>query len=271
MNKAGLKIGGFVLLIIGVFILIGNSIPQIRSDPPRSLNQEDFQKLSLEERIAKGKGIFGTGGERCSQCHIVASGTPGRCPDLEGMSPRAEARAKERSAQTGKRYSGEEYLLESLIEPAAYLVKGYSPLMPEVYKPPLDLSEYDIRAVVTYLESLGGQPALSKTELKPEWTKAITEAKSSSKEAIRGDIGNGKNIFLNRMRCVACHQISVDGNKVGGILGPDLSRVGDIRGQDSLRSIIINPPGDIMPKHFKENLTEQELNDLVVFLMSLRG
>jgi len=163
--------------------------------------------------------------------------------------------------------------LEALIEPNAYVVKGFSSpsIMPEVYKPPLDLSAEDIKAVVAYLESLDGQVTMTgQTELKPDWKTQIASAKASGKEPIHGNLANGKDIFYNRMRCVACHVTHVMGEPFGGILGPDLSRVGEIRGAESLKGIITNPPGNVMPKHFKENLTEQELNDLTVFLLSLR-
>lgn len=270
MRTAG-RILAFFFAVVGLFVGISQMIPQVSSFPQKALTPEEFAAMSQEQLVAKGKQVFGTNGIRCSQCHQI-EGAPGRGPNLGGVGQRAASRAQERSAATGRKYAPQDYILESLIKPTAYVVKGYSPIMPEVYKPPMSLSEEDIMAVAAYLQSLGGQPAIdAKTQLPADWHAEIESAKKAAASPISGDIANGKRIFYQRMRCVACHATTVDGRKVGGILGPDLSRVGEIRGADSLRQIVVSPPGDIMPKHFKENLTDQELNDLVVFLMNLRG
>lgn len=271
-GKIASQITVFFLSAVGLFVLISQMIPQVSSYPPRALTREEFSKLSPEEMVAKGKIIFGASGERCSQCHMI-EGAPGRGPNLGGIGARAALRAKERSLTTKKKYTAEEYLLESLIDPNAYVVEGFSSpsIMPQVYVPPLNLSEYDIRAAVAYLESLGGTVAMnSQTPLTTEWANAIAASQTRSEEPIHGDLAHGKDLFYNQMRCVACHQTSVQGQKIGGILGPDLSRVGEIRGPQSLKQIILQPPGEVMPKHYAENMTAQETNDLVVFLMSLR-
>ena len=221
---------------------------------------------------AKGREVFGTGGERCSQCHIVGDGTPGRGPNLGGVGLRAAGRKKGVSAQ--------DYLIESLMEPKKYVVEGFAAIMPEVYKPPLDLSHYDVLAVTAYLESLGGEVAMDgKFELKAEYAKKIQSAKSAaSSHPPKGDLAAGQKLFYQKMRCVACHQTSAQGKAVGGALGPDLSGIGLIQGPDYLRESILEPAAtvvapyrDIMPKHFRENLSDQEIDDLVVFLLSLRG
>lgn len=271
MNPVALRIVAFFFCILGLFVSISQMIPQVSSHPPKALTSEEFGKMSPDQLVSKGKDIFGTSGIRCSQCHQI-EGAPGRGPNLGGVGARAESRAKERASATNKKYSAEDYLLESLIKPGAYVVKPFSNIMPEVYKPPIDLSEEDIKAAAAYLQSLGGKVTVSsKTELPADWRAEIISAKKAAQDPLQGDIANGKRLFYQRMRCIACHQTLMDGKLVGGILGPDLSRVGEVRGPDSLKGIIITPPGDIMPKHFKENMTDKELNDLVVFLMNLRG
>jgi hypothetical protein len=54
-----------------------------------------------------------------------------------------------------------EYLLESLSDPNAYIVEGFSPGMPPVDKPPIDLSDMEMLAVIAYLQSLGGTPTVT--------------------------------------------------------------------------------------------------------------
>lgn len=271
MNPVATRILAFFFLILGLFVGISQMIPQVGSYPQKALTAEEFGAMNQDQLLAKGKEVFGSSGIRCSQCHQI-EGAPGRGPNLGGVGARAESRAQERSAATGKKFSAELYLFESLIKPTAYVVKSFSPIMPEVYKPPMDLSEEDIKAVTVYLQSLGGKITVSsKTELPADWKTEIASAKKAAQSPLTGDIANGKRLFYDKMRCIACHKTMVGAALTGGILGPDLSRVGEVRGADSLKSIISNPPGDIMPKHFKENMTDQEMNDLVVFLMNLRG
>lgn len=272
-TAVGLRIIGFFLGVVGLFAFIAHLVPQASSYPPKALTPEEFAGMSPEQMVAKGREIFGSSGERCSQCHMI-EGAPGRGPNLGGIGGRAAGRAQERAKATGRSYMPEEYLVESLVEPNAYVVQGFSKpsIMPEVYRPPLDLSEEDIKAAVAYLQSLGGSVSVTpKTRVREDWKKLIASAKEAPKEPIHGDLANGKDLFYNRMRCVACHATQVNGKPLGGILGPDLSRVGNIRGAGSLKDIVAAPPGDIMPKHYKENLTARELDDLVIFLMSLRG
>ncbi len=271
-TKTAIRILTFFFALLAFFVAVAQLIPQVSSIPAKALTPEEFATMSSEQLVAKGKEVFGTNGIRCSQCHQI-EGAPGRGPNVGGLGARADSRAKERAA-AGAKMTAEEYILEAMIKPNNYVVKGFSSpsIMPEVYKPPMSLSEEDIKAAAAFLQSLGGQVTVNaKTQLRPEWHGEIASAKSSGGELISGDIGNGKRIFYDRMRCVACHKTTVDGKLVGGVLGPDLSRVGEVRGVQSLKDIVTNPPGDIMPKHFGANLTSQELNDLVVFLLSLRG
>ncbi len=273
MNNVGVRILAFFFLIVGSFVAISQRVPQVSSYPQKALSPEEFSAMSAEQLTAKGKQVFGTSGNRCSQCHTI-SGAPGRGPNLGGIGASAISRALERSAATGKKITAQDYLLESMMKPSAYVVKGYaSPsIMPEAYKSPMDLSEEDMKSLVAYMESLGGKVTMTAvTMIAADWRAEIVSAKKANMTPLRGDIANGKKIFYERMRCIACHMTTVDGKTIGGMLGPDLSRVGEIRGADSLKALISNPPGDIMPKHFKENLTVQELDDLTIFLLNLRG
>ena len=52
--------------------------------------------------------------------------------------------------------SAKAYLLESLINPGAFIVEGYPPIMPAVDKPPIALNRSEVWALVAFLESLGG-------------------------------------------------------------------------------------------------------------------
>src|SRR5947207_15809219 len=120
--KTFLKVFAFNVAVIAFFLYVGNSIPQLRQDPPKELvlaadaSAEDFVKAGNE--IFYGKGT-------CALCHEI--GKKGeRCPDLAGVGARAETRIKEERYK-GKASNGAEYIVESLHEQTLYVVEGYQP------------------------------------------------------------------------------------------------------------------------------------------------
>jgi cytochrome c553 len=94
----------------------------------------------------RGRDIFETGGgilgHPCQSCHTL-DGTLKRRggPSLMGISAAASDRVPELSAAG--------YLLQSIVEPDAYLAEGFEVEMPKSY--PILLSEEDIDALVAYL------------------------------------------------------------------------------------------------------------------------
>ena len=144
-----LKVFVFNVAVIAFFLYVGNSIPQQRKDPPQELvlaadaPAEDFIKAGQE--IFYGKGT-------CALCHEI--GKKGeRCPDLDGAGERAETRIKE-AGYKGTASNGAEYLVESLHNPVIYVVEGYQPSMPPLGR---QLSDLEMVAVVSFLQSLGGE------------------------------------------------------------------------------------------------------------------
>ncbi len=91
-----------------------------------------------------GAGLF-SAGEGCQECHSLdgsESPFPGsRAPTWQGVSGRAGDRVPGLSA--------EEYLRESIVDPAAYIVEGYSDIMPKGFR--FLLSEEDIDNLVAFL------------------------------------------------------------------------------------------------------------------------
>ncbi len=122
-----LKVFAFNILIIAFFLYVGNSIPQLRQDPPKELVLA--ADAPVEDFVRAGQDIF-YGKGTCALCHEI--GKKGeRCPDLAGVGERAETRLKEERYK-GKATNGAEYLVESVMEPTAYVVEGYQPSMPPV-------------------------------------------------------------------------------------------------------------------------------------------
>ena len=124
MNKSMLKITAFGIVVIGFYIYITMYVSGLSGTG----GGESAGGVSPES----GEKIFWGDGQ-CSTCHkIGSSGSATRGPDQEGLSGRAEERAKELGLP-----SGLDYMVESIVEPEKYVVKGYDKIMPKVFDPPL--------------------------------------------------------------------------------------------------------------------------------------
>jgi cytochrome c oxidase cbb3-type subunit III len=78
------------------------------------------------------------------------------------------------------------------------------------------LAASEIRSIVSYLRSLGGQ---------------------SPQQPLRGDPARGQELFFGKAECGSCHMI----RGKGGFLGADLTGYGQSHGPDEVREGILNP------------------------------
>ena len=53
------------------------------------------------------------------------------------------------------------YFAHSLYQPNSFIVPGFSPGMPTINKPPVGLTDDEIKAVIAFLQSLGGTPTIT--------------------------------------------------------------------------------------------------------------
>ena len=100
-----LKVFAFNIVIIAFFLYVGNSIPQLRQDPPKELVLA--ADAPIEDFVKAGQDIF-YGKGTCALCHEI--GKKGeRCPDLagRGSTPR---RASRKSAIRAKPRVGQNIL-----------------------------------------------------------------------------------------------------------------------------------------------------------------
>lgn len=274
MNKPFFKILIFIIITIALFVYLGNSVPQV-STKQAGTQKMDYSKMSQAEFVKVGEEIVNTKGT-CYICHSIGKHHATRGPDLNNIGARIESRAQEEQNRNRLK-SGVDYLVESLHEPNAYLVKDFSPIMPKIFKPPIALSQMEIKAVIAFLQSRGGKVTVTpQTDLDTSrWSEEIARAEKGEVEEIQGHPKVGADIFFNQMRCIACHKI----DESGGVLGPELSSIGAINTVEYLRESIIDPnriivkgyQKDIMPQHFKEHLSETEVDHLVAFLITLKG
>jgi mono/diheme cytochrome c family protein len=80
----------------------------------------------------------------CLTCHSLSAGGFSLGPAMIGMRQRAEERV------TG--LSAEDYLRQSILEPMAFVVSGYRPIMYPEFKQ--HLSEQDLKDVIAFLMTL---------------------------------------------------------------------------------------------------------------------
>jgi cytochrome c2 len=272
-----LKVFAFNIVIIAFFLYVGNSIPQLRQDPPKELvlaadaSAEDFVKAGQD--LFYGKGT-------CALCHEI--GKKGeRCPDLAGAGERAETRIKE-AAYKGKATNGAEYLVESLMEPTTYVVEGYQPSMPPVGR---QLSDLELVAVVSFLQSQGGEVTVNGQTHFAKWrgegggatTAAAAPAAGTAAAAPSGASGQE---LIQQWGCVTCHKL--DGPEK--LIGPSLWDIGARKDANYIRESILQPDavvvegfppglmkGTLDGSGFYQKVPLQDLNAIVDYLTSLKG
>ena len=263
----GIKVGAFAIVVMSGYSWFANSIPQIESKPPQELSLEGGN-VTPAQLVKAGEEIYHTKGT-CEICHRIGQkGT--RAPDLAGVGARA--------AKTKPGMSAKAYLLESLIQPQAYVVEGYPPIMPAVDKPPIALNRSEVWALIAFLESLGGTVDVTLNDV-PATVGAAGGAGGGAAAAevkIPGDPKMGEQVFQGKGGCIACHKAG----KIGASpVGPDLSQIAKIQTPDYVMKKILEPKGagtvanfppGVMPQTFGQTLTAKEYTDLVAFLLTLK-
>ncbi|HXG02862.1 MAG TPA: c-type cytochrome [Candidatus Binatia bacterium] len=262
----GVKAAIFTLIVMGLYTYFANSIPQIESRPPQELSLEGGN-VTPAQLVKAGEEIFKTKGT-CEVCHRIGQkGT--RAPDLAGIGGRAGTR------KPGT--SGKAYLIESLVNPNAYVVEGYPPIMPAVDRPPIGLNRSEVWALTAYLQSLGGTVDVTLADI-PATVGAGGAAGGPTAAEVKlpGDPKAGKAVFTGKGGCMACHKA---GDVPGTPVGPDLSQIARIQTPDYIMRKILDPkgmgtvsgyPAGVMPQTFGQTLTAKEYTDLVAFLLTLK-
>jgi mono/diheme cytochrome c family protein len=261
------KVSLFALLVMGAYTYIANSIPQIQSTPPKELSLEGGN-VTTEQLVKAGDEIF-KGKGTCQICHAIGQkGT--RAPDLAGVGARAGRRKPGMSAK--------DYIIESLLDPGAYLVEGYPAIMPKVDRPPIGLNRSELWALVAFLESLGGTADVKLEDI-PKDAGAVAGGGGGPVAELKlpGDPKAGQAIFMGKGTCIGCHKAGTIG---ASPVGPDLSQIAKIQTPEYIMAKILNPaamgtvagyPPNVMPPMFGQTLTAREYIDLVSFLLTLKG
>ncbi|MFQ5783391.1 MAG: c-type cytochrome [Alphaproteobacteria bacterium] len=242
MTNATTKVFVFLLVVLGLYLWVGYSITELTGGGNRV-------SVAVEINPEGGEAIY-WGRGRCFTCHSVGGqGSAVRGPNHGQfgekfplpMGARAVERAKERSEKEGKHYTAVDYVVESLASPGAYVVEGYKNEMAVVYAPPISLSLKEIKAVVSYLMSLGGDLEMEAIDTNPsEITQAFYAKISAAAAAGGGDPGAGAVVFEDN--CIECHALGDE----GGEIGPDLTGIAG-NGLKFITDSILRPAKKITP------------------------
>lgn len=205
VNILGLAVGSTLL-----YMWVGQLVPQKEVHPPEVV--EMSEDISTAEMVDIGQEIF-DGKGLCNTCHTIGQSGALRFPDLAGIATRAAEREPGKDALT--------YLAESLYLPNDYIVPGFNPGMPAIDKPPIALSDDEIKAVIAYLQTLGGEATITMATVLPyaegaEQTSDVDppggttagEASAAAQLAATteaGAVGVGGEEILSRYGCTQCH------------------------------------------------------------------
>lgn len=251
-------------------------------------------QANQDQLVATGEQLFSQNG--CQVCHGAQDGVG---PAFTGMAARAASRVAGMTA--------EDYLRESIINPSAYVVPGFKDnIMPKNFGQALDANQ--VNALIAYIVAKSGgeaaAPATSAPTTQPtaqpttaEVTQAATPAPTASEATqaptaaattaptaaptaaattapAAGDPAAGQKLFAEK--CSACHA-DQDGVAPGriGMGQRAATRIAGMSAADYLHQSIVDPGAfvvpnfkNIMPTTFSQQLTDQEINDLVAYLLT---
>lgn len=258
MWATNLKILGVTLGTIALYTLLANVIPQIESEVPEELSFTG--EVSAAELVAAGEELYaGAGG--CTACHGLGERAPNLLTgegDLGPIGGRCATRVEGEDCKS--------YLHRSLVEPGAFVVPGYQPIMPDVSR---TLSANQVWALVAFLESQGGQVDVTAADLEAET--AAGEASAGGSGAAAAATTDPQQL-LDQMQCLACHRLGAQGQEVG----PPFDGIGGRRDAAFIRRSILDPAAEvapgyeqfagIMPTNFGERLTAAQIEAVVDFL-----
>lgn len=270
MLATNLKVGGVVLGTVALYTVMANSIPQVESEVPEELTFTG--EVTAEQLVAAGEELYnGAGG--CMACHGLGTRAPMLTSDEGGTGTIG--------ARCGARVDGmscKEYLHTSLVDPTAYVVEGYQPIMPDMSR---TLTPTQVWALVAYLESLGGEVTVTAADIEAAGGGAGGGATTAAGGAGAAAGGGGPaalsasadpRTLLREGTCLVCH--SLDGE--GGPIGPAFDAIGTRLSADEIRRSILEPNADTaqgyeavagtMPPTFGSQFTAAQLEAIVRFL-----
>jgi mono/diheme cytochrome c family protein/cytochrome c551/c552 len=280
VRRTWLNVVFFALEATIAYTIIGNLVPQIESRPQAELQLSP--DATPEQLVKAGEQIF-YGKGTCALCHSIEPSEAARCPMLGAgpLGPAMGARAEERVKDPrykGKAKDGTEYLIESLIDPGAYLVEGFPPIMPVINKPPIGLNNDEIAAVVAFLQSVQG----GKISVTPKLVATVTgtdgpapPGTAAAQPVVATATNRPPEQLIAELACIACHKF----DEPGPLIGPSLWDIGARQDEAYIRQSLLEPnavvaegfPPMLMPPDLGEKMSGAEFERLVQWLKDHKG
>ena len=258
MLVENLKIFAVVIGTLATFTLVANSIPQVQSEVPVDLSFG--ANVSADELMSSGETLF-TGAGGCLACHGLGTRAPNLLIDHAGTGTIG--------VRCANRVPGEEckaYLYSSMVDPNAYLVEGFEPIMPDMRR---SLSNAQIWALVAYLQSVGGEVTVTGADIGAgdDGSSVAAAAATASTDPVE---------IMRASACLGCHLFNGEGTE----MGPAFDGMGARVDADYIRESILDPGAGAsegfevflgaMPPIFGDQLTASQLEAVVQFLVSQR-
>ena len=261
MWQTNLKVIAVVLGTLAVFTVVSNSIPQLQSVVPEDLSFSG--DVSAEELVAAGENLFsGAGG--CADCHGLGTRAPNLLSDDGGtglIGVRCSSRVAGQDCKA--------YLYASLVDPNAYQVEGYVPIMADMSR---TMSNEQIWALVAYLQAQGGDVTVTGADIQSDGTGDAAGGAAPATEAGSTSTSTDPVEIMTANACLGCH--IMDG--AGAPIGPSFDGIGSRVSAEYLRESILDPRAgaaegfaaliQLMPATFGEQLSAAQLEAVVQFL-----
>jgi cytochrome c oxidase subunit 2 len=231
-------------------------------------DDSEAKKLAALGPVELGKTLYKT--KSCNTCHSL-DGSQLVGPSWQKLF------GKEGKFADGAGYKADEnYIKESILEPQKHIVAGYPAGGMPSYAG--QLSDDDIHGIIAFIKTLDGTqvvaaaPKADKNKISEEALKAM--APSERGKLLFSDAGN---------MCSTCH--SIDGSQlVGptmkGLYGSKVPLEGgaEVAGDEAyIKESILKPHaklhkgyGPVMPAIFEGKFSEDQLNDIVEYIKSLK-
>ena len=258
MWKTNLKVLMTGLIVIGFYTTVAQIIPQLESAVPEVLDLS--AGVTPEVLVPAGEGLF-VGAGACTACHGLGTRAPNLLTDHAGQGTIG--------ARCGDRKPGMDckaYLYESLTQPTAYLVDGFTGIMPDARR---QMSNDQVWAIVAFLQSQGGEVTVTDADIQGGGGAAAPAPAPVTFSATTDPMQ-----LLTVNACIGCHGI----NGIEIPIGPSFDGIGARLTADQIRRAILDPNAEVgegfipglMPPDFGAKLSAQQLEAVVQFLSGRR-
>jgi len=198
--------------------------------------------------------------QNCSACHSVGKGKLVG-PDLKGINTKRSEEWITKFVQNAQAFGETDADAKAIIAEYGYPM------------PVQNVSDGDVKAIVTYIASKSPAAAEASTEevvevIEEPVNPALDPANASAEDIAMGvKLFSGEEGFENGgPSCLTCHNVEHTDLIAGGLLAKDLTFVYERMGGAGINGILSSPPFPAMSASYKDNqLTEKEIFQLSAF------